>query len=88
MKEQKRRSLIKAVTYRIAATLATFLIALVFTGDMELATTIGLIDSIVKFILFYVNERIWIKTNWGYQALDMELIKLKKEKSYGSKIRE
>lgn len=67
-KEQKRRSLIKAITYRIAATIATFSIALTFTGNIELATTIGLLDAVVKFLLFYINERIWIRTNWGYQV--------------------
>lgn len=67
-KEQKRRSLIKGITYRIAATIATFSIALTFTGNIELATTIGFFDAVVKFLLFYINERIWIRTNWGYQV--------------------
>lgn len=65
-KEQKRRSLVKALTYRVGATIATFSITLAFTGNIKLASTIGFLDGIVKFLLFYINERIWIRTNWGY----------------------
>jgi uncharacterized membrane protein len=68
MKEQKRRSILKAVTYRTLATFATFTVAYILTGSLELATSIGLIDSVIKFILYYVNERVWLRTKWGYQA--------------------
>ena len=68
MKEQKRRSILKAVTYRTLATFATFLVAYTFTGSLELATSIGLIDSGIKFVLYYLNERVWLRTNWGYQT--------------------
>lgn len=67
-KEQKRRSITKALTYRLGATIATFSIAFIFTGNIKLASTIGFFDAIVKFLLFYINERIWIRTNWGYQV--------------------
>lgn len=68
MNEKRRRSLVKAVTYRALATIATFSIALAFTGNVELATSIGLVDTVVKFLLFYVNERIWLRSRWGYQS--------------------
>jgi len=73
MKEKKRRSIIKAITYRASATVATFSIALFFTGNIELATSIGLIDTTVKFVLYYINERIWIRTQWGYQKVPQKL---------------
>jgi adenylylsulfate kinase len=69
MEEKKSRSVTKALTYRILATIATFSVSYVFIGNFEIAMTIGLVDSIVKFVLFYVNERMWLKVRWGYREL-------------------
>ena len=66
MKETKQRSVIKAVTYRLLATIATFSLALIFTGSLEIATSIGVLDFIVKFSIYYLNERVWNLTSWGY----------------------
>lgn len=65
--EGKRRSVIKAVTYRVSATVATFTLAYAFTGNLEMAGQIGVLDFIIKFLIYYVNERLWTKTSWGYQ---------------------
>lgn len=67
IREGKRRSVIKAVTYRLSATIATFSLAYAFTGSLEIAGQIGVLDFIIKFLIYYVNERLWTKTNWGYQ---------------------
>ncbi len=66
MKETKQRSVIKAVTYRLLATIATFSLAFIFTGSLEIATSIGILDFIVKFTIYYLNERAWNLTSWGY----------------------
>ena len=66
MQERKTRSVIKAVTYRASATIATFTLAYVFTGSLEIASQIGVLDFIIKFIIYYVNERVWNTTSWGY----------------------
>ena len=66
MKEKKSRSVIKAVTYRVSATLATIGLAYVFTGSLEIAGKIGVLDFIIKFTIYYLNERIWSRTSWGY----------------------
>lgn len=69
MKEKKSRSLSKAVTYRVLATIATVFIAYFFTHNLELATSIGLIDTVIKLLLFYINERVWTRLKWGYQEV-------------------
>ena len=68
MKERKRRSIIKAFTYRASATIATVTLAYAFTGSLAIAGQIGLLDFIIKFIIYYLNERIWNKTAWGYHS--------------------
>ena len=54
------RSFAKAFTWRITATLTTFLIALVITGELDTAVTIGGIEFFVKFFVYYAHERLWI----------------------------
>jgi len=76
MKETKKRSITKAVTYRMAATVATFSLALIFTGSLEIATSIGILDFIVKFTIYYLNERVWTLVSWGYKK--EEVLKNKK----------
>ncbi len=68
MREKKSRSVIKAVTYRTAATFATFTLAYLFTGSLEIAGQIGVLDFFVKFAIYYINERAWGYTNWGYKS--------------------
>lgn len=65
--EKKSRSVIKGITYRCLATLATFTLAYVFTGDLTIATEIGFLDFFIKFAIYYANERVWNWTSWGYQ---------------------
>jgi len=69
MKETKARSIVKAVTYRFSATIATLSVAYFFIGDVAIATQIGLLDTVVKFLLYYINERIWNNLDWGYQTV-------------------
>jgi uncharacterized membrane protein len=66
MKESKRRSLIKGLTYRILATLATFSIAFGFTGDVGASIQIGAADFIIKMTIFFINDRIWNTVTWGF----------------------
>lgn len=84
-KEQKRRSFVKAISYRFGATLATFSVAFLFTGNIELATSIGLVDTIVKFILFYINERFWMTIKWGYIPVVNSIDSRPKNKNYEPK---
>ena len=66
MKESKRRSFIKALTYRALATIATFSVALVFTRNMDASIQIGMADFVIKMTLFFVNDRVWNSIQWGY----------------------
>ena len=64
--ETKKRSITKAMTYRLLATIATFTLAYAFTGSIEIATSIGLLDFVIKFAIYFLNERVWNLTSWGY----------------------
>lgn len=53
------RSLLKATSWRVLATLTTTLIALFITGEVGTALTIGGIEFVVKFLIYYLHERAW-----------------------------
>lgn len=61
MKDSRKYSIIKAVTYRAWQSANTFLIALFFTHKFETAASIVGVEVIVKIAVYYWHERIWIK---------------------------
>ena len=63
MKESKLRSLLKAITWRITATLTTILIAWMLIGDVSVAMAIGSIEFFAKFVIYYLHERAWNRIN-------------------------
>ncbi|MFQ5647617.1 MAG: DUF2061 domain-containing protein [Candidatus Aenigmatarchaeota archaeon] len=65
MKEKRARSIMKGVTWRVLATLATIAIVLAFTGELILAVGVGAVEVISKLILYYFHERTWNLIRWG-----------------------
>ena len=63
--EQTKRSLLKTLTWRITASLDTFVIAWIITGDWKIGGSIAGIEVITKMIIYYLHERIWNKIKWG-----------------------
>tara|TARA_B110000211_G_scaffold73949_1_gene86090 strand:+ start:1740 stop:1946 length:207 start_codon:yes stop_codon:yes gene_type:complete len=63
--ELKKRTLVKTITWRITASLTTFLIAWMLTGDLLIGVSIGSIEAIAKIFLYYYHERIWNNINWA-----------------------
>jgi uncharacterized membrane protein len=63
--EAHRRSLAKAVTWRITGSLDTFVISFILTGRLVIAGSIAGTEVITKITLFYFHERIWAGVPWG-----------------------
>ncbi len=63
--ETNSRSLVKAITWRIIASITTFILAFVITGHLALSAGIGIGDVIAKFILYFLHERAWDRVSWG-----------------------
>lgn len=55
----RERSLAKALTWRVTATLTTGAIAYIVTDQLATAMAIGSIEFIFKFIIYYGHERAW-----------------------------
>lgn len=65
MSDSHVRSIVKAVSYRLAGTLSTFLIAFVVTGRVDMSGAIAGIEAVSKISLFYLHERVWSNVKWG-----------------------
>ena len=63
--ELKKRTVIKTLTWRITASLTTFLIAWILTGDLLIGISIGSVEAIAKIFLYYFHERIWNNKSWA-----------------------
>ncbi len=54
------RSVAKAFSWRVIATLTTGVIAYLVTGRLDTAALIGGIEFVFKIGIFYVHERVWM----------------------------
>ena len=61
----QKRTIVKTFTWRVTASLTTFVIAWVLTGDLLIGATIGSIEAIAKIFLYYFHERIWNNISWA-----------------------
>ena len=65
MRETSSRTIAKTVSWRVVATIATFIVSYFISGDYEVATGIAGIQIFVHTGLYYFHERMWINITWG-----------------------
>ena len=65
MTDTTTRTLIKTITWRIIATVASLIIAFLISNDWKVAGSIASIQVIIHTVLYYLHERIWINIRWG-----------------------
>ena len=58
-KDTTKRSMCKALTYRVLSVSLTFLISLIITGKLSWAGTIAGVEVLTKMFLYYAHERVW-----------------------------
>jgi adenylylsulfate kinase len=63
--ESHRRSVVKALTWRVTATLVTTLVVYLFTRQVALAMGVGFVDAAIKILAYYLHERLWNRMNFG-----------------------
>ena len=65
MKVTKFRSLLKTISWRIVGTLDTMALGWIITGSPIMGLKIGALELFTKFILYYIHERIWLRSKFG-----------------------
>jgi uncharacterized membrane protein len=63
--ETHKRSLAKSITWRVVATIITFVIVILYTGRIDWAIGLSFLDLVLKFIGYYAHERVWDRMEWG-----------------------
>jgi uncharacterized membrane protein len=61
--ESKKRSVVKTISWRLIATLNSFIILLLFPAYT--AIILAVIMNLTGFVVFYMFERLWAKIQWG-----------------------
>lgn len=73
-KDSPTRSVLKAISWRLIASGATFIISFVIFHQytektnseiLETASIITVVDIIAKLVLYYLHERLWTNVAWG-----------------------
>jgi uncharacterized membrane protein len=73
-KDSPTRSILKAISWRLIASGATFIISFIVfrhstnktdTQVLQYATAIASVDVVIKLILYYLHERLWTNIYWG-----------------------
>ncbi|MFB6144445.1 MAG: DUF2061 domain-containing protein [Candidatus Nanohaloarchaea archaeon] len=67
--EKHRRTITKAVSYRMFATMTVFAVAFLYTGKLGSSAKIGGTAAVAKTFLYYFWERLWSNINWGLQEV-------------------
>ncbi len=67
-----RRSFAKALSWRLLATLITTSIVFAITGEGDFAATIGIIDTLIKFVIYFGHERLWNRISYGRKKAEPE----------------
>lgn len=60
-----RRSVVKAVTYRIFIMCLDFATIYAFTGAVRVAVGFMIASNIYTTVAYFVHERLWAKVRWG-----------------------
>ena len=63
--ESHVRTVTKALSWRLIATLVTFTVAWYATRKLTLAVEIGVADTLIKLGAYYFHERLWIRVKFG-----------------------
>jgi uncharacterized membrane protein len=63
--ETRRRSFLKALSWRLFATIITTTVAYTMTGKMSFAVEIGAIDTLIKIFIYFAHERFWQLIPYG-----------------------
>lgn len=72
--ENRKRSLAKALSWRLFATVITVTVAFALTGELAFAAKIGALDTAIKLVAYFAHERLWLRVRFGrYEPTDYQI---------------
>jgi adenylylsulfate kinase len=67
IKETRKRTIVRMISYRITAWIFTIFWTYLFTGDINSSTGFATFLHILLSIDYYFHERFWLKIKWGIE---------------------
>ena len=61
----RKRSIVKALTYRVFIVCLDFLAIYVFTHKVEVALGFMIISNVYTTVGYFLHERAWARIKWG-----------------------
>jgi uncharacterized membrane protein len=62
---QERRSIAKALTYRILIMTLDFTTIYLMTGTVRIALGFMVVSNIYTTVAYFAHERVWARISWG-----------------------
>ena len=66
--ESKKRSIAKAISYRIIIITLDFFVIYFITGRLSLAFGFMIASNLYTSIVYFFHERLWNKIKWGLET--------------------
>lgn len=64
-REHRRRSIAKAVTYRVISIMFDAVVAYAVTQSTQKTLIFILISNGISIVMYFVHERLWNRVPWG-----------------------
>lgn len=64
-REGRRRSILKAITYRFVSIMLDSAVAFVITKNAETTLLIVATTNAISIVMYFVHERVWNRVPWG-----------------------
>lgn len=79
------RHILKTISYRMLGTLTTVTTAYLLGVSLELSSILGIVELIVKPLIYFIHERFWYKNIRLYETSKSESItKLESKREFTS----
>lgn len=63
----RKRSVVKALTYRIVIICLDFLVIYLLTGKVQTAAVFMIVSNIYTTVAYFLHERLWARIRWGLE---------------------
>ena len=70
--QTRRRSLVKALSWRVLGSILTFAVVFGFTENLGLSAAITATEALIKIAAYYLHERVWSRSKYGINGADEE----------------
>ena len=63
----RKRSVVKAITYRVIIVCLDFLVIYLLTGKVVTAAAFMIVSNVYTTIGYFLHERVWAGSTWGIE---------------------